>query len=68
MGLGDEAERVRIGFVIHTTHGLHADILKLRAETHTLAVAADAGRKVAAATVHTEAVTTSKKEQNKNIG
>ena len=56
--LRNDAERVRIGFVIHTTHRLCVDVFEFNAQTHTLAVASKTGGKIAAATIITAAVTT----------
>jgi len=64
MVLHYNAERVRIGFVVHTTHRLCVDVFEFDAQTHTLAVASEARGKVTAATVIAAAVTTRAAEQN----
>lgn len=58
MVLRNDAERVWIGFVVHTAHGLCVDVFKFNTQTHTLAVASKARGEVTAATVITAAITT----------
>ena len=49
MGLRNDAERVRVGFVVDTAHGLVKDAFVFNAEAHTLVVDTKTGREVAIA-------------------